>query len=118
MSDEVIKKTGDAKTKANLQPLFYIKEIDVRYPKGHYLSVKKDIEDIYHKYCDETFKDKKKAKSYNSSFTNQPQTQAPKKGKHDCRERHLAIGVDATKVTKKDKNKPKDLSHVKCYTCK
>ncbi len=31
---------------------------------------------------------------------------------------HLAIRINATKVTKKDKNKTKDFSHVKCYTYK
>ena len=31
---------------------------------------------------------------------------------------YLAIGVNAIKITKKDKNKNKDLCHVKCYIYK
>ena len=70
-------------------------------------------------HCKEAFnKNKDKAQSHNSFSANQPQTQAPKKDKRDHRGDHLATGVNATEVAKKDKDKAKDLSHVKCYTCK
>ncbi len=71
MWDEVIEKAGDIKAKINLQSLFYVREIDARCPKGHCPLVKKNKEDTYRKHCNETSKDKEKAKSYNSSSTNQ-----------------------------------------------
>lgn len=52
----------------------------------------------------------------------QPQTQVSKKNK--CHRSHwesyLATGVNATEVIKKnkEKDKTKDLSYIKCYTCK
>ena len=67
---------------------------------------------------------KDKAKSYNfsSANTSQPQTQTSKKDKrHGSRQGgHLAIEVNITEVSKKNrnKNKAKNLSHIKCYTCK
>ncbi len=115
----MVKKAGDAKAKANLQPPFYIGEIDFRCPKGHYLLAKK--EDTYWKPCNKAFKDKDKAKCQISFSANQPQTQASEKDKRSCRGGHggyLATGVNATKIAKKDKNKaPKDLSYIECYTC-
>lgn len=63
-------------------------------------------------------KDKGKIKSYNLSTANQSQTQAPKKDKQDCQKSYPAISVNAIEVTKKDKNKVKDLHHVKYYTYK
>ncbi len=54
-------KAGDTKTKTNLQPHFYVKNIDVRCPKGHHLSAKKDKEDIYREPQNEDSKDKDKA---------------------------------------------------------
>ena len=50
----------------------------------------------------------------------QLQTQVFKKNKrHGSSERgHLAIGVNATKVAKKNKDKAKDLSYIKCYIYK
>ncbi len=77
-----MEKAGNAKAKANLQPLFYIRDIDVRYPKGHRPSVEKDKEDTYQEPQNEASKDKDKAKSHSSSTSaNQPQTQTPKKDK-------------------------------------
>ncbi len=73
--EEVVEKAGDAETKANLQPPFYVRDIDVRCPKGHCQLAKKDKEDTYREPQSEASKDKDKAKSYNSSTsTNQPQT--------------------------------------------
>ncbi len=115
-----MEKVGDAKVKDNLQPPFYIREIDSKCLKDHYPSAKKDKEDTYREPRDKASnKDKDKAKSYNSSASaNQPQTQAPKKDKRGRRRGHLATKVNATKVAKNDKDKAsKDLSHVKCYTC-
>ncbi len=80
--------------------------------------VKKDKEDTYWEHRDKAFKDKDKAKFHNSSSTNQPQTQAPNKHKRGHRGGHLTTGVNATKAAKKDKDKSKDLSHIKCYTYK
>ncbi len=114
--DEVVEKAGDIEAKANLQPPFYVRDIDVRCPKGHHLSAKKDKEDTYQEPQNKASKDKDKAKSHSSSISaNQPQTQAPKKDKRDCRGDHPATGVKTTKVVKKDKA-PKDLSHIECYT--
>ncbi len=116
-----MKKAGDAEAKANLQPPFYVRDIDARCPKGHRPSSKKDKEDTYREPQSEASKDKNKAKSHSSSTSaNQPQIQASKKDKcgrrRGHRRGHPAIGVNATKVAKKDKA-PKDLSHIECYTC-
>ena len=63
---------------------------------------------------------KKKAKSHNPSSANQPQIQDSKKCHGSWQGGRSAIRVNATVVAKKDKdkNKTKDLSHVKCYICK
>ncbi len=45
--EEVVEKAGDAEAKANLQPLFYVRDINVRCPKDHHPSTKKDKEDTY-----------------------------------------------------------------------
>ncbi len=90
-------KAGDAKAKANLQPPFYVRDIDAKCPKGHRPLVKKDKEDTYREPQNEASKYKDKAKSHNSSTSaNQPQTQAPKKDKRGRRGGHgghPAIGV-------------------------
>ncbi len=115
----MVEKAGNVEVKANLQPPFYVREIDSRCPKGHCPLVKKDKKDTYQKPHDKTSnKDKDKAKSYNSSaFANQSQTKALKKNKRSCQGGHPATKVNTTEVAKKDKNKTsKDLSHVKCYT--
>ncbi len=115
-----MEKAGTAEAKANLQPPFYVRDIDARCSKGHRPSAKKDKEDIYREPQNEASKDKDKAKSHSSSTcANQLLTQAPKKDKRSRwggHEGHLATGVNATKVAKKDKA-PKDLSHIECYTC-
>ncbi len=33
--EEVVEKVGDVEAKANLQPPFYVRDIDIRYPKVH-----------------------------------------------------------------------------------
>ncbi len=115
-----MEKAGNAKAKANLQPPFYVRDIDARCPKGHRPSVKQVKENTYREPQNEASKDKDKAKSHNSSTSaNQPQTQAPKKNKRGRRgghRGHPATGVNATEVAKKNKA-PKDLSHIECYTC-
>ncbi len=115
-----MEKAGDAEAKANLQPPFYVRDIDTRCPKGHRPSVKKNKEDTYREPQNETSKDKDKAKSHSSStYANQPQTQASKKDKRGCRGGHggyPGTGVKTTKVAKKDKA-PKDLNHIEYYTC-
>ncbi len=78
--------------------------------------VKKDKDKANREHRDETPKDK--AKSYNSSFANQPQNQTPKKDKYDCWGGHPATEVNVTKVTRKNKDNVKDLSHVECYIYK
>ncbi len=70
-----MEKAGDAEAKANLQPPFYVKDIDARCPKGYRPSAKKDKEDTYRELQNEASKDKDKAKSHSSSTSaNQPQT--------------------------------------------
>ncbi len=112
-----MEKAGDVEAKANLQLPFYIRDIDARCLKSHRPLTKKDKEDTYREPRNEASKDK--AKSQISSSANQPQIQAPKKDKRDCRRGyrgHLAIGVNATEIAKKNKA-PKDLSYIECYTC-
>ncbi len=114
---EVVEKAGDTQAKANLQPPFYVRDIDARCLKGHCLSARKTKKDTYWEPQNETFKDKDKAKSHSSSASaNQPQTQAPKKDNRGRRGGHPATGINAIKVAKKDKV-PKDLSHIEYYTC-
>ncbi len=115
--EEVVEKAGDAEAKTNLQSPFYVRDIDARCPKGHRPLEKKNKEDIYREPQNEASKDKDKAKSHNSSASaNQPQTQAPKKDKRGHQGGHPATRVNAIEVAKKDKA-PKDLSHIKYYTC-
>ncbi len=45
--EEVVEKAGNTKAKANLQPLFYVRDIDARCPKGHRPSAKKNKENTY-----------------------------------------------------------------------
>ncbi len=115
-----MEKAGDVEAKANLQPPFYVRDIDVRCLKGHRPS-SKNKEDTYRELQSEASKDKDKDKSHSSSTSaNQPQTQASKKDKRGRRGGHRgghpATGVNATEVAKKDKA-PKDLGHIECYTC-
>ena len=94
-----------------------MREIDSRFPKEHRPSVKKDKDNTYWEHHNEASKDKKKAKSHPLSSANQPQTQASMKDKcHESRQGYPATGVNATEVAKKDKDKAKDLNHIKCNT--
>ncbi len=110
-----MEKAGDVEAKANLQPPFYVRDIDVRCPKGHRPSAKKDKEDTYWEPRDKA-SNKGKVKSNSSASANQPQTQAPKKDKCGRWRDHLATGVNVTEVAKKDKAS-KYLSHIECYPC-
>ncbi len=47
MWEEVMEKASDIEAKTNLQPPFYVREIDSRCPKDHRLSVRKNKEDTY-----------------------------------------------------------------------
>ncbi len=49
MWKKVMEKASDIEIKANLQPPFYVREIDSRCPKDHRLSAKKDMENLYYK---------------------------------------------------------------------
>ena len=119
MWDKIIEKAVNIEAKTSLQLPFGTKKINSKYPKGYRPLVKKNKDNTSWEYCNEAFnKDKNKAKSHNSSFANQFQIQASKKDKRGCWGGHLAIEVNITKVVKKNKDKAKDLSHVKCYTCK
>ncbi len=112
MVEEVV----NVEAKANFQPPSETREIDSKYPGGYKLSVQKDKDDANREHWDKAPKDI--AKSHNSSSTNQPQTQAPKKDKHGNRQGgYPATGVNASEVAKKNKDKAKDLSHIKCYIC-
>ncbi len=115
----MVEKAIDVKIKANLQLASETREIDSRCLKRYRPLVKKDKDNTYQEHHNEiSNKDKDKAKPHNSSSANQPQIQAPKKDKYGRERGHAATRVNATKVAKKDKDKVKDLSHVKCYTCK
>ena len=76
----MVEKAGDRESKTNLQPPFYIREIDLKCPKSYCLLNKKDKGDANLEHCNETSNNnKKKVKSHNPSFTNQLQAQASKK---------------------------------------
>ncbi len=64
--EEVVEKAGDAEAKANLQPPFYVRDIDAKCPKGHRPS-SRNKENTYREPQNEASKDKDKAKSHNSS---------------------------------------------------
>ena len=113
--EEVVEKAGDAEAKANLQPPSYVWEIDVRSPKNYRLSSKKNKENIQRQHHNEA--PKNKGKSQIPATTNQLQTQDSKKRHEGQWGNRPATEVNATKVVKKEKDKAKDLSHVKCYTC-
>ncbi len=114
-----MKKAGYVEAKANLQPPFYVGEIDCRCLKDHYLLVKKDKDNANQEYRNKTFnKDKKKAKSHNPSSANQPQIKVFKEYQRSWQGVHSTTRVNAIEVAKKDKDKVKDLSYVKYYTCK
>ncbi len=120
--EEVVEKAVNAEAKASLQPPSGTREIDSRCPKGFRPSVKKDKDEANREHRDRD-KDKDKAKPHNPSSANsQPQTQASKKDKRHGNHRggHPATEVNATEIAKKDKDKDKakDLSHIKCYTYK
>ncbi len=72
--EEVVEKTDDAEAKTNLQPPFYVRDVDVMCPKGHRPSSRKDKENTYREPQSEASKDKDKAKSHNSTSAKQPQT--------------------------------------------
>ncbi len=110
-----MEKTGDVEAKANLQSPFYVRDINTRCPKGYCPSAKKDKKDTYREPHNKG-SNKDKDKSNFSASINQAQIQTPKKDKRGCRGGHLATGVNATKVAKKEKA-PKDLSHIEWYTC-
>ena len=118
--EKVVEKVVNAEVKAGLQSHSMIREIDSRCLKGHRPLVNTDKNNVYWEHCNKAFnKNKEKAKSQPLSSANQPQTQASKKDKHHRSWRdHQAIGVNTTEVAKKDKNKVKDLSHIKYYTYK
>lgn len=84
--------------------------------------VQKDKKDAYWEQRNETSnRDKKKAQFYNPfSFANQPWIWAfnSKKRQKSRQISHLAIGINVTKVTKKNKDNAKDLSHIEYYTYK
>ncbi len=117
----MVEKAGDIEAKVNLQPPYYIREIDFRCLKDHYLLVKKDKNDTNWEHHNKASnKDKEKAKTYKPSSANQPQTQVSKKRQQSQQGGYLATGINAIEVAKKDKNKDKvkDLSHVEYYTYK
>lgn len=113
-----MEKTVDVEAKTSFQLSSRIGEIDFRYLKGYRPLTKKERDKTNREYGD---KDRDKAMSnYSFSANNQPQAQASKKDRsqESRRRSHPATGVNAAEVAKKDKNKAKDLSHIKCYTYK
>ena len=116
----MVKKAVNVEAKASLQSYSMIREIDSICPKRHRSSIKKDKDNAYWEYRDEgSNKNKEKAKSHPLSSANQPQTQASKKNKcHGSWQGYPATGVNAIEIAKKDKDKTKDLSYIKYYTCK
>ncbi len=118
MWDKIIEKAVNVEAKDSRQSPFGTREIDSRCPRGYRPLVKKNKGDANREHQDKALnKDKDKAKTHNSSFANsQFQTQTSKKCHRSRQEGHSANKVNVTKVAKK--NKAKDLSYIKCYTCK
>ena len=115
----MVEKIIDAEVKASLQQHIKIREINSGYLKEYKPSIKKNKE--YKANWKYQNKNKNKVKSHNLSFANsQSQTQIFKKNKSHYEKDHSAIRVNITKIAKKnkDKNKAKNLSYIKCYTCK
>ncbi len=73
----MVEKDIDIEAKANLQPPFGTREINSKCPRGYIPSIKKDKDNANQEHLAKALKDK--AKSHNSSSTNQPQIQASKK---------------------------------------
>ena len=111
----MVEKARDIEAKTNVQPPSFVQEIDFRSPKSHRPLSKKDKEDTQREHRNET--PKEKAKSQTPFTTNQPQTQDSKKRHGGRQENRPATKVNVIKVLKKEKDKAKDLSYVKCYTC-
>ena len=67
-------------------------------------------------------KDNAQTQSHNflSPNISQPQSQASKNNKHhrSCQRDYLTTGVNASEIAKKDRDKAKNLSHIKYYTSK
>lgn len=119
--DKVIEKAIDVKAKISLQLSFKTRKIDSRYTKSYKPLVKKDKNDIDWEHQDEVpKKNKDKTKFDNVSFTNnQPQIQAFEKEQcHGNRWGHSVTEVNTTEVAKNEKDKVKNLSHIKWYTYK
>ena len=117
----MVEKVVNAKAKAGLQPFFETSEINSSCPKRYRLLVKKDKDDAYWKQHNEAINRNKKRLSLTTLLLPQinlrprlPTPRSAKKGRGD----YLAIRVNAIEVAKKDKDKTKDLSYFKCYTCK
>ncbi len=117
MWDKVIEKAINTEAKANLQLPFEMIEINSRCLRGYRPTVKKDKDNINREHRDET--PKFKARFHNSFSANQPQTQTPKKDKRGSRQGgHPATKVNVNEIAKKNKDKAKNRSHIKYYTCK
>ncbi len=119
MWEEVIEKAVNIEAKINLQPPSKIKQITSWCPKSYRPLVKKDKNDANREHRN---RNKDKAKFSNPLPANS-QLQTPSLHKDKCHRNyrgHLATEVIATKMAKKnkDKNKIKNLSHIKCYICK
>ncbi len=69
--EEVMEKPSDVEAKANLQPPFYVKDINTKCPKSHCPLAKKDKKDTYWEPRNKT-SNKNKAKSNSSTSVNQP----------------------------------------------
>lgn len=120
MWDKVVEKAINTEIKTSLQPSSRTREINSRCPKNHRPLAKKNKDNAHKKHQDGD-KDKDKTKSHNLSFINsQPQTQVSKNNKRQgsCQKGYLVTEVNTNEVAKKNKDKVKDLSHIKCYTCK
>lgn len=119
MWEEVVEKIVYAETKARLQLPSKVRKINSRCPKD-YKPPKKDKSSWNHQ-------DDQAKSSHNFPPVNtyqlkaQTQTQAFKQNKYYQRSHqgdHLAIGINTTKVAKKNKDKANNWSHIKYYIYK
>ena len=116
----MVKKAVDVEIKANLQPPSGTKEIDFKYLKNYKSSAKKKkIKPVKSIGLKTIIRQSLTTLCLLIQVSLRPQPL--KKKRHKSRqESHLVTGVNATEVAKKnkDKDKTKNLSYIKCYTCK
>lgn len=113
MYKKVIEKAVNIKVKTSLQPPSEIKKIDFKCLKGYKPAKNKKTKPIRIT--------KIEIKISPISTNNTSSFQVSKKDKYhqkNCWEVHPVMMVNTIEITKKNENKAKNLSHIKCYIYK